>query len=119
MNYDGTYFYLVKNFATDELVRQKSRCVIIGETKKSYRIRLLEYTNGHFPDECLWVRKKSICRSYFNNETERYATSIISLQPNNPVKPVSNGVNVDTIYCVSESRKVNREKEKDDYGKEC
>lgn len=69
-SYDGKYFYLVKNFATDELVRQSSRCLIIGETKKSYRIRLLEYTNGHFPDECLWVRKRSVCRSYFNNETK-------------------------------------------------
>lgn len=69
-NYDGIYFYFVKNFTTDKLVRQSSRCLIIGETKKSYRIKLLEYANGHFPDENLWVRKKSICRSYFNNETK-------------------------------------------------
>lgn len=69
-NYNGMYFYLVKNFATNELVKQKSRCLIIGETEKSYRIKLLEYSNGHFPDECLWVRKKSVCRSYFNNETK-------------------------------------------------
>lgn len=69
-NYDGTYFYFVKNFATDELVKQKSLCLIIDETEKSYRIRLREYANGHFPDECLWVRKKSVCRSYLNNETK-------------------------------------------------
>lgn len=69
-SYDGIYFYFVKNFATDELVRQTSRCVIIGETKKSYRIRLREYTNGHFPGTCLLVRKKSVSRSYFNNETK-------------------------------------------------
>lgn len=46
------------------------RCRIVGETIKSYQIKLVEATNDRLPDEILWVRKKSVVRSYFNNETE-------------------------------------------------
>lgn len=69
-NYNGVYIYFVKDFKNDKLVKQSSRCVIIGETDKSYRIRLTEATYDRWPGDELWVRKKSVIRSYFNNETK-------------------------------------------------
>lgn len=69
-DYDGLYIYFVKNFSYDRLDRQTARCVIIKETDKSYRIRLTEFANGRFPGEELWVRKKSVVRSYLNNQTK-------------------------------------------------
>lgn len=69
-NYDGIYTYSVKDFRNNILLKQSSRCIIIGKTNKSYRIRLMEATYDRLPDDELWVRKKSVLRSYFNNETK-------------------------------------------------
>lgn len=69
-DYDGLYVYFVKNFNYDRLDKQTARCVIIKETDKSYQIRLNECTNERCPGDKLWVRKKSVVRSYFNNHTK-------------------------------------------------
>ena len=69
-SYDATYTYYTKDFANGTLIRHTSWCTIIGETEKSYKIRLVEAIYNRFPDEIMWVRKKSICRSYLNNETK-------------------------------------------------
>lgn len=69
MNYNGRYIYFIKNFNTDKLERRKARCVLLKQTPKSYRIRLVDATYDRKPDDVLWVRKKSVIRSYLNNET--------------------------------------------------
>lgn len=38
--YDGLYTYSVKNFFDGKFRKCKMRCEILGETAKSYRIRL-------------------------------------------------------------------------------
>lgn len=68
--YDAIYHYFIKNFNTNGLEPRDARCVIIGETEKSYRIKLIEATYNRLPDEVLWVRKISVERSYLNNKTK-------------------------------------------------
>ena len=38
--YDGLYTYFAKNFFDGKLRKCEMRCEILGETSKSYRIRL-------------------------------------------------------------------------------
>lgn len=68
--YDAIYTYYTKDFFNNTLIRHTSQCIIVGETEKSYKIRLIEATFNRWPNEIIWVRKKSIQRSYFNNETK-------------------------------------------------
>jgi len=67
--YNAIYHYEVKDFYNNQLVRCKVRCLVIGETVKSYRIRLLEPCRNRMALEELWVGKKSIFRSMLNNES--------------------------------------------------
>lgn len=69
--YNAIYTYYTKDFFNNTLVKHTSQCVIVGETEKSYRIRLIEATFNRCPNSVIWVRKKSIqLRSYYNNETK-------------------------------------------------
>lgn len=67
--YDATYTYFTKDFANERFVKHSARCVVLKETVKSYLIRLKAKIPNHAPEEQLWVRKKSILRSYLNLST--------------------------------------------------
>lgn len=64
--YDGLYTYSVKNFFDGKFRKCKMRCEILGETAKSYRIRLGGCSVKRLCGDEIWVRKKSIFRSYLN-----------------------------------------------------
>lgn len=64
------YKFLIKDYKTQQLVSATADCVVIAETNKSYKIRLLTPIQRRLPDEELWVRKKNIyCRSYLTYGT--------------------------------------------------
>lgn len=65
--YNALYTYFVKDFERGTYNRLIARCVIVGETVRSYRIRLIDVIQRRLPGECLWVRKKSIFRSMKDN----------------------------------------------------
>jgi Zn-finger domain-containing protein len=69
--YNATYFYMTKDFANNSFFRHRAQCVIIGETEKRYKIKLIESIYNRRYDEELWVLKKNVMRSYLCNETER------------------------------------------------
>lgn len=59
------YKYFIKDFNTQKLIISFARCVIIGESEKSYKIRLLTPIQRRNAGSEFWVRKKSITdRSY-------------------------------------------------------
>lgn len=64
--YDGLYTYFAKNFFDGKLRKCEMRCEIFRETEKSYRIRLGDCSVKRFCGDEIWVRKKSIFRSYLN-----------------------------------------------------
>lgn len=66
--YDGLYTYYVKNFFDGKLRRCRMRCEILGETTKSYRIRLGDCSVNRLCGDEIWVRKKSVFRSYLNKD---------------------------------------------------
>ena len=65
--YNALYIYFVKDFERGTYKRLTARCVVIGETSKSYHIRLIDVIQRRLPGDCLWVRKKSIFRSLKDN----------------------------------------------------
>lgn len=71
--YDGLYTYFIKNLTDGKLYKSRVRCEIISETAKSYRIKL------RFCHREIWVRKKSIFRSYLNKKNG--ICSIYKLSP--------------------------------------
>jgi len=55
----GEWYYMVNNF--DGTFRKDCIPVkILEETKKSYKIKLLGFTNKYVPNEIIWVSKKNI-----------------------------------------------------------
>ena len=55
----GKWYYKVNNF--DGTFRQDYIPVkILQETDKSYKIKLLGFTNKYVPNEIIWVSKKNI-----------------------------------------------------------
>lgn len=65
--YNALYTYCARDFERGIYNRLTARCVVVGETAKSYRIRLIDVIQRRLPGECLWVRKKSIFRSMKDN----------------------------------------------------
>lgn len=65
--YNALYTHYVRDYERGTLRRLQSRCIVIGETAKSYRIRLLDVIQRRLPGEEFWVRKKSIFKSLYNN----------------------------------------------------
>jgi hypothetical protein len=70
-DYNALYTYFIKDYDRGTFNRFQARCRVIGETAKSYRIKLIDLIQRRLPDEELWVRKRSIFRSRFNNATKR------------------------------------------------
>lgn len=70
--FDAIYRYCIKDFERDTFNAFRARCVIVGETDKSYKIRLHDSIYNRLPNEELWVRKKSIeVRSYLDKESDK------------------------------------------------
>ena len=69
--YNAVYAHYLRNMENGNLSRAYSRCKVIGETARSYRIKLTDTIQRRSPGEELWVRKKSVFRSRFNNVTAR------------------------------------------------
>lgn len=67
--YNALYTYFVRDFEKGIYNKLTARCIVIGETIKSYRIKLIDVIQRRLPGECLWVRKKSVFRSMKNNES--------------------------------------------------
>ena len=63
---NALYTYSIKDFNNDRIIYGKARCLVIGESDKSYKIKLLDCTNKHFGQDELMVRKKSIFLSYMD-----------------------------------------------------
>ena len=64
-HFAAKYRFFTKDFKTQTLVSSVADCVVIAETDKSYKIRLLAPIQRRLPDEELWVRKKNVfSRSY-------------------------------------------------------
>lgn len=79
-SYNALYQYLVKDFYNNKMRVCYRRCVVIGESLKSYRIRLLEPCRDRFCGDELWVRKRAVVlRSYLDNDTG--VCSLYSLKP--------------------------------------
>jgi hypothetical protein len=66
--YNATYFYLTKDFTNNSFFRHSAQCVIIAETAKCYRIKLLESIYNRRYGETLWVLKKNVLPSRLCNE---------------------------------------------------
>ena len=64
--YDGLYTYSVKNFSNGNFHKAEMRCEILKETPKSYLIRLGDCSVKRLCGDEIWVRKKSVFRSYLN-----------------------------------------------------
>lgn len=58
----GLYRHFVKDYDSQRLVAASVRCVVLDETDKSYKIKILRGIQRRDPGEELWVRKKSIIR---------------------------------------------------------
>lgn len=56
----GLYKYLIKDFNSQSYIKMTARCVVIDETDKSYKIRLLVDTNRKRVGQELWVKKDNI-----------------------------------------------------------
>lgn len=55
-----TYNYSNYGFGKRDNLWYKSKCRIVGETDKSYKIKLLEPTNRHNAGTELWCKKRYI-----------------------------------------------------------
>lgn len=60
--YVGIYRFFIKDFNTQELIGATARCVVIGETDKSYKIKLLTPIQRRTTGEELWIQKKNLIR---------------------------------------------------------
>jgi hypothetical protein len=69
--YNATYYYRTRDFANNRFISHSAFCQIIKETAKKYQIKLLERTFTRCYNELLWVLKKNVRRSYYNNDTMR------------------------------------------------
>ena len=79
-NFDAIYHYGIRSQETGLLHYFDVACEIIGETDKSYRIRLKGAVERHEQGEVITVRKRSISyRSYYDKE-RRWCT-IYDLEP--------------------------------------
>ena len=90
--YDGLYTYCVKNFFDGKLRRCRMRCEILKETAKSYRIKLGDCSVNRLCGDEIWVRKKSVFRSYLNKDNgvcEIYNLSLSKLKLFNGITPES------------------------------
>lgn len=67
--YNALYTYYARDFERGTYNRLTARCVVVGETAKSYHIRLVDLIQRRLPGEYLWVRKKAIFRSLKDNLT--------------------------------------------------
>lgn len=56
----GVYKYSVKNFRHNSFTSYRARCEVLGESDRSYYIRLLEPIATRVPGDPFWVRKKNI-----------------------------------------------------------
>ena len=69
-HFAAKYKFWKRDFKKRTLISAKVDCVVIQETDKSYKIRLLEPIQRRLPNEEFWVQKKSICcRSYLTYGT--------------------------------------------------
>ena len=60
--YVGIYRFFIKNFNTQELIGVTTRCIVIGETDKSYKIKLLTPIQRRTAGDELWIQKKNLIR---------------------------------------------------------
>lgn len=60
--YVGIYRFSIKDFNTQQLISATARCVVIGETDKSYKIKLLTPIQRRMAGEVLWIKKKNLIR---------------------------------------------------------
>lgn len=54
------YRYFIRDFNSNTLKPNEVPCLIVGETDRSYRIKLTRPINRRAANESFWVRKKSI-----------------------------------------------------------
>lgn len=63
--YVGIYRFSVKDFNTNQIIWSTARCIVLNETNKSYKIKLLTSIQRRISGDTLWVRKSSVVlRSY-------------------------------------------------------
>lgn len=76
----GLYKYLIKDFNSQSYIDMTARCVVIDETDKSYKIRLLVDTDRKRVGQELWVKKCNIIargyRRYGTKFCEKYNTEM-------------------------------------------
>lgn len=60
--FEGIYRFFIRDFKTQQLIGAIAKCVVIRETDKSYRIKLLTPIQRRMAGEELWVRKTNIIR---------------------------------------------------------
>lgn len=65
------YRHSVKDFFNNTFIHLIVRCFILSETEKSYFIELIEKTPSRWPGERFWVRKKSVERSYYDEDSRK------------------------------------------------
>lgn len=58
----GIYRFSVKDFSNNQLIWSTARCVVLEETEKSYKIKLLTSIQRRTAGDTLWVRKTSVVR---------------------------------------------------------
>ena len=61
--YIGIYRFFVKDFNKNELIPFTARCVVIGETEKSYKIQLLTHIQRKAIGDVLWIQKKNLIQT--------------------------------------------------------
>lgn len=60
--YVGIYKYFVKDFRSQEFRSFVVRCVVVGETDKSYEIKLLTPIRRRAAGEKFWIKRKNLIR---------------------------------------------------------
>lgn len=56
----GLYYHNVKNFFYDSLQTNVIKIMILGETERSYKVKLLEPIRKHNAEDIIFVKKKNI-----------------------------------------------------------
>lgn len=60
--YAGIYRFTIKDFYTQQLISATAKCVVVGETDKSFRIKLLTPIRRRMAGDELWIRKSNLVR---------------------------------------------------------
>lgn len=63
MNIDATYILKIKDWDRNCFNEHKIRCVVIGESKTQYKIKILQPTHNRKAGDLLWVRKHNVILS--------------------------------------------------------